>query len=100
MRRRAAEMDAAQPRPGEEAMAARIDELMQMVAALRGNDEEPDAANAAQPIAAPHAAEMSDLMLFETYVLISGREDTLLVRQRSQTRGLCGWQRRKTWRTP
>lgn len=61
VRRRAAEVDAAQPRPGEEAIPARIDELRQMVATLHGNVEEPDAANAARPIAAPHAAEVPDL---------------------------------------
>ena len=61
VRHRAAEANAAQSRPGEEAIPARIDELRKMVAALRRNVEEPDASNAARPIAAPHAAEMSDL---------------------------------------
>lgn len=61
VRRRAAEVDTAQPRPGEEAIPARIDELRQMVAALRGNVEEPVDANAAWPIVAPHAAELPDL---------------------------------------
>ena len=61
VRHRAAEVDAAQPRPSEEAIPARIEGLRQMVAVLRGNVEEPDAANAARPIAAPHTAEMLDL---------------------------------------